>query len=261
MTRITLHALTELPGRVLGTWSQFADPDMIDVVAAAGYRFTIIDCEHGAFGIETAAQLIRACEAANICPLLRVPRGDHALAMKAMDYGCAGIVAPGVESGTEAQSWVEAMRFAPRGSRGACPIVRAAWHSQMPWKQFEGEQDHPVVIPLIETAAGAAAACDICAVAGLAGIMVGPFDLSVSLGSSGDIDASNLLEACVQVVDAAQAALLATWMPVFAPQRELLQSRIAFWTKRGVRHFPVGADKIMAATGLSMFQEWASSAS
>ena len=66
MTRITLHALTESPGRVLGTWSQFADPDMIDVVAAAGYRFTIIDCEHGAFGIETAAQLIRACEAANI---------------------------------------------------------------------------------------------------------------------------------------------------------------------------------------------------
>lgn len=260
MPRESLAQLLLDPGRVLGTWSQFADPDFIDLIAAAGYRYTIIDGEHGAFGIETIATLVRACEAAAIVPLVRVPRGDHALAAKALDSGAAGIVAPGVESAAEAAAWVAALRFAPAGTRGACPIVRAAGHSLLPWPQVHAAADAPLLIALVETAAGVQAAAEVADVPGLAAMMVGPFDLSVSLGRPGDVTAAPVRQAIEQAVDAAQAAGLRAWMPVFATERVALQAQLSHWSGRGVRHFAVGADKIIAAAALQGYRTWAQGA-
>lgn len=252
----TLQSLLADPGRVVGTWSQFADPDMVDVLAWAGMRFSIIDCEHGAFGIETAAALVRACQAVGLPALVRVPRGDHTLAAKAMDYGAAGVVAPGVESAAEAAAWVAALRFAPEGTRGACPIVRTAGHSLTPWAEVLARQA-PSVIALIETPPGVDAAEAIAATPGLAAVMVGPFDLSAAFGCAGEVDSAAVQDRCAAVVTAAQGAGLTAWVPVFAADQALLRQRVAFWAARGVRHFPLGADKIIAAAAMRQYLGWA----
>ena len=246
------HALAA-PGLHLGTWTQFADEDVVDLLGAAGFAFTIIDAEHGAFGIETVARLVRACEAAGLVALVRVPRGDHGLAAKALDSGAAGIVAPGVESAEETRAWVRALRFAPAGTRGACPIVRAAGHSLAAWQDAARAQDGNGLVVLVETAAGVAAASAIAQVPGVAGLMLGPFDLSASLGCAGDVLAPEVQAGVEAVLAAAQAAGVAPWLPVFAPEPQQLGAQVAQWRARGVRHFPIGADKLMLAAALRGF--------
>lgn len=252
----TLDALLARDGTVVGTWSQLATADAIDVLGAAGYHFTIIDCEHGAFGIETAEGLIRAAEAAGVVPLVRVPRGDTVATCKALDAGAAGVLAPSVESADEARAMVAATRFAPEGTRGACPIVRAAAHSATAWSAFVDAQRGNGLVAMIETAAGVAAADAICAVPGLKAVLVGPFDLSVSIGRAGEVDAPEVLAAIDRVLAAAACAQRPVIFPVFAAQRDAFAAQLARWRARGLRHVVVGADKIMLTQAARAYRGW-----
>ena len=246
--------------RLVGTWTQIASADLIDALGHAGYDFTIIDCEHGAFGIETAEPLIRACEAARIAPLVRVPRlahGGDLLLYKALDAGALGVLVPGVESAEEASRAVAATRFAPEGTRGACPIVRSAAHSATAWRDFTRAQSDKGVIAMIETAAGIAACDAICATPGLMGVMAGPFDLSVSMGFEGEHRHPTVQTALRRLIDAATAHEVPLLMPVFAPERDALSQQIAEWSALGVHRFAIGADKIIVASALAQYRKWA----
>jgi 4-hydroxy-2-oxoheptanedioate aldolase len=256
----TLAELDTHAGPALGTWTQFTDPQFIDLLGAAGYAFSIIDGEHGAFGIQTAAALIRACDAARVLPLVRVPRGDAGWITKALDAGAAGIVSPGCESADEARVLVAATRFAPEGTRGACPIVRAAGHSLTAWEQTEQAQRAVGAIALIETPAGVTQCGAIASVPGLTGVMAGPFDLSVAMGLPGQVEHPQVQAALSRVVEAADAAQVPAWMPVFAAERDALRAQIAHWSARGVRRFVIGADKIVAGRALADYRRWATAA-
>jgi 4-hydroxy-2-oxoheptanedioate aldolase len=256
-TRATLDALLRKSGRVLGTWTQFADPDLIDALGHAGFDYTIIDCEHGPFGIETAAQLIRACEAAGIAPLVRVPKGDTVSCYKALDAGAAGILAPCMESAEEALRMVDSTRFAPYGERGACPIVRSAHHSAAAWKDFAQQQEGVGLIAMIESPEGVSQATAICATPGLKAVMLGPFDLSVAMGHAGDHQHPKVQQAMAQVLVAAHMAGCPVFVPVFAPEQAALQDQMGRWAALGIRYFAVGADKIIVSHAMAQYRQWA----
>jgi 4-hydroxy-2-oxoheptanedioate aldolase len=256
--RTTLDELLQREGRVVGTWTQIAHADLIDALGAASYDFTIIDTEHGAFGIETAEHLIRACEAAAVVPLVRVPRGDTVSIYKALDAGAAGVLMPSVESVKEAQDAVNAASFALRSTRGACPIVRAADHSAMPWRDFTARQAGNGVLLMIETAVGVERCEAICSVPGVKALVVGPFDLSVSLGHEGDVQAAPVQQSLQRLIAAARAASLPVWMPVFTGDEAALAADIARWSAQGIRHFAIGADKIIVSVALARYRSIAS---
>lgn len=251
--RSTLDELLQRDGRVLGTWTQIAHADLIDALGIAGYDFTIIDTEHGAFGIETAESLIRACEAAGVVPLVRVPHGDTTSIYKALDAGAAGVLVPSIESVDEAQAMVDAATFAPRGRRGACPIVRAADHSAAQWRGFAEQQAGNGVLLMLETAAGLDQCEAICAVPGVKALVIGPFDLSVSLGHAGNVQAAQVQEAVQRLIAAARAVALPVCMPVFSPDEAQLAADIARWSSQGIRHFAIGADKIIVSSALARY--------
>jgi 4-hydroxy-2-oxoheptanedioate aldolase len=192
-----------------------------------------------------------------VLPLVRVPRGDASWITKMADAGAAGIVSPGCESADEARALVAATRFAPAGTRGACPIVRAAAHSLKPWAQAVDDPRAVGAVALVETPAGVACCEAIAATEGLAGLMVGPFDLSVAMGLAGQVEHGQVQAAITRVLQAARAAGVPAWMPVFAPQREALQAQLARWGALGVRHFVIGADKIVAGRALLDYCVWA----
>jgi 4-hydroxy-2-oxoheptanedioate aldolase len=231
--------------RTVGTWTQIANEDLIDALGYADYDFTIIDCEHGAFGIETAERLIRACEAAGVAPLVRVPRGNTTALYKALDSGASGVLLPSIETGEELSKCLEYARFAPHGRRGACPIVRAAHHSALDWKSFVAEQSNCGVIAMIETERGVANCESICAVDGLKAVLIGPFDLSVSMGHEGNHRHPSVLAAIDRIIAAANANALPIIMPVFSAESSAMQTQISQWSAHGIRVFAVGADKIL----------------
>ncbi len=254
MPRRAFPDLLALGRPALGTWSQIASEECVDMLGAAGLDFTIVDCEHGAFGIETAERLMRACDANGLVPLLRIARPEPFLVGQALDAGAAAVVAPGVSSAEQAAALVAAARFAPEGTRGACPCVRAGSHFIRDWPAYAGAQRAGVgVIALVETRAGLDSIEAICAVNGLLGLLIGPFDLSVSLGHAGNYADTEVQAAIDRMIAAARAAQLPVLAPIFNPDAAEARRQRETWTARGADHFVVGTDKILFADAVARY--------
>lgn len=253
MTR-DLKRLLDAPERVVGTWSQIAAPEMVDIIAGNGFAFTIIDCEHGHFGIETAENLARAADANDIAAAVRVPRNDPVEIMKALDAGIRHVVIPNLSSREEAERAVAATRFGPHGLRGACPCCRSGGHFIRNWDDYVAKEEARVgAIGLIETVAGRRNIEDICAVTDLTALMIGPFDLSVSMGLSGNWRHPQVSAAVRDMITTAVAAGHRVMMPVFSPDRAECSDLMDAYTALGVTTFVLGSDKILAATA---FSDW-----
>jgi 4-hydroxy-2-oxoheptanedioate aldolase len=242
-------------GHSLGTWSQIMSAEVVDMIGAAGLDFTIVDCEHGAFGIETAEGLFRAADANGIVPLVRAPSPDPGFIGRALDAGAAAVVMPGIATPEQAVAAVAASRFAPEGTRGACPCVRAGGHYITDWRGYVGRQRAETgVIALVETAEGLANIEAICRVEGLLALLIGPFDLSVSLGLQGDYRHPEAQAAISRMLAAAAAARLPVIAPIFNPDAAEARRQQAEWQAKGVSHFVVGTDKIIVADALARYR-------
>jgi 4-hydroxy-2-oxoheptanedioate aldolase len=238
----------------IGTWSQFASEEVVDVLAAAGFEFTIADTEHGAFGLATASRLVRAAEANGMAGLVRVPRNDGVEIARALDAGAAAVVVPKIETAEAAAAAVAATRFEPAGRRGACPCIRDGDHLVADWPAFAAARNaRAALIALVETPAAVAEADAIAATPGLAAILAGPFDLAVAMGHGGETNDPQVRAALGRVVVAARRHDLPVIMPVFDPEPARAGEAIAFWRGRGVTGFTVGTDKLLLATQAGTF--------
>jgi len=250
MPRRGFADLLALGRPALGTWTQVASPDLVDIIGAAGLDFTIIDCEHGAFGIAEAENLFRAADAAGLVPLCRAPALELGWIGRALDSGAQAVIVPGVASAAEAARAVAATRFAPEGMRGACPCVRAGDHFIREWRAHTEAERMKGIIALVETVEGLGNVEAICAVPGLVGVLAGPFDLAVSLGLGGDCRHPTVQAALDRIAAAACAARLPLMAPIFDPDPAEAQRQRAAWRARGATLFAIGTDKILFGTAL-----------
>lgn len=170
-----------LTGMLLFTGS----PMVVEMMAAAGVDFVIIDMEHSALDLDRCAHLIRAADAARITPFVRVPLVDAALMKKLLNLGAMGIAVPHADTENCAAA-LKAVKYAPAGERGACPIVRAARYSPPDWNAYAAQANHAImVIPLLEDKATLDEFEALAAMPGLEVFFVGPTDLGISLGVPG----------------------------------------------------------------------------
>lgn len=243
------------PGRpAFGTWTQVAEPELIDMLGAGGLDFTIVDCEHGAFGLREAENLFRACDAAGLVPLVRAPGLDAGWIGRALDAGAQGVVVPGIASPAQAAAAVAATRFAPAGTRGACPCVRAGNHLIGDWPAHVAAEQAKGVIALVETADGLEQVEAICATPGLLALLAGPFDLSVSLGLAGDHRHPRVQAAMDRMAAAARAASLPLIAPVFDIDPEQARRQRDAWQARGASLFAIATDKILFASAVARYR-------
>jgi 4-hydroxy-2-oxoheptanedioate aldolase len=167
---------------VMGMMHFTASPMILEVMAAAGLDFAIIDMEHSPVDLGTAAHLVRAADASGLTPFLRVPDVDAGLIKKVLNLGVRGIVIPHATV-EDCKAAVEACFYPPRGDRGSCPAVRSARYAQPDWdKHMAAVNDEVVIVPLIEDKATLDRIEEIMPLKGVDIIFLGPFDLSVALG-------------------------------------------------------------------------------
>ncbi len=249
-----LKALLTSPEIALGTWTQIAAPELVDIIGLNGFHFTIIDCEHGVFGMETAENLARAADANDIACAVRVPSNDPIMIMKALDAGIRHVVVPNLATAKQARQAVAATRFGPEGMRGACPCCRAGGHFIRNWEAYVAEEEARVgVIGLVETQDGYQNIEAICATPGLRALMFGPFDLSVSMGLGGNWRHPDVLGAVEEMVRCATKVGIPVVMPVFSPDPDECRDLMRRWKALGVSTFVIGSDKILIANA---FNQW-----
>lgn len=242
---------------VLGTWSQSSSPEMLEIIGYSNFDFTIIDTEHGYFGLETAENLVRTAEAARIVPIVRVAVNEPHLIMKALDIGAQGVVVPQITNRAEAEKAISAARYYPQGSRGACPCIRAGQHFISEWDRYSAKaNEDAAVILLVEGADGMKNIREIIRAEGLDALMIGPFDMSVSLGVGGQLDHPKVTNFMREVIDLCKEHKVHLFIPNFDLDLEKARQAIERWRAVGCTTFTVGTDKILFADYMKKFNQF-----
>ncbi|MDI7277182.1 MAG: aldolase/citrate lyase family protein [Anaerolineae bacterium] len=179
-------------------------PSVVQTLAAAGLDFVMIDLEHGAFGLETVADICQVARLAGIVPLVRVTDHGYPWLARPLDAGAMGLMVPRIESRAQVETLVRAVRYPPLGGRGCSVTPRQTEFERVPvqdWLSWANEET--LFIAQIEEKAAVEEIDGILSVPGVDAALIGPNDLSISLGVPGQIDHPAMQEAMARVVEAA----------------------------------------------------------
>ena len=91
--------------------------------------YVVIDLQHSSPDWQTLAHMIRAAEARDIAPIVRVYSHEPALLLKVLELGAEGISLPGVRNAADIRAAVDAIYYPPVGRRGACGHTRVAGYN------------------------------------------------------------------------------------------------------------------------------------
>lgn len=171
---------------VCGIWSIVPAPAMAGALAAAGFDFVILDCEHGPWDLTPLEAAIATCCEHGSAPLVRVPGADPFFVQRVLDLGAHGVLVPQIADAAAAARAVAMARFGPLGTRGYNPFTRAARFGTMAPAEMAAAQ--PLTGVLVESPAAARDIDAIAALPDLDLIYLGIFDYSVALGIPGAVD-------------------------------------------------------------------------
>jgi 2-keto-3-deoxy-L-rhamnonate aldolase RhmA len=187
-------------------FAQLRSTEVTRILAAAGFDWAFLDAEHGGFGQETLQDLCRAAVDCGLTPIVRVADLQYALVARALDNGAQGIIFPRVESPellARAVSWA---RFPPVGVRGfGLTPVQVDYEKATIPQVAEHMNAQIMVVLQIETKLAVERRDELLSVPGVDAVMVGPVDLSISLGVAGDFQHPKMVEAMDQIRDSCVA--------------------------------------------------------
>ena len=190
---------------VVGTMIQeVRSPGIALLLADVGFDFFFIDMEHGAYDLETVADIIKVARLAGIVPLVRVPDNEYHLIARALDAGAMGVMVPRVETVNDVARAVAAMRYPPVGRRGYSAGKGNSDYRRVEMRAYTHHANENVlVIVQIERKAAVEHIDDLLSVPGVDVALIGPADLTLSLGAESP-HAPEVTEAIEHVFNAAR---------------------------------------------------------
>lgn len=224
---------------LLGTVVTLATAQASELLAQAGYDWLWIDMEHAPLDVATVQALIVGA-GSSCSPIVRVPANDDVWLKRVLDLGPEGVIIPHVDSVADAQAAVRACRYPPRGTRSV-GIGRAQSYGPGLIDYLATAHERVAIMPQIEHANAVAEIEGILAVEGVDCVVVGPFDLSASLGHPGELDHPEVTQAIERVAEACRAANKRA--ALFAGSVEFATR----WRKVGFDVLAVGADVTLLA--------------
>jgi len=193
---------------VYGPWCVIPSASVINVIAATGVDFVIIDMEHGPHNFQTVEDMVRAAETENCSPLVRVAKNDESLVLSALDVGACGVIVPHIESRADAERAISYAKYYPLGTRGFSPFTRAGKYSLLNvGDHAEKQNEKTVVILLLEGKGGIDNLDDILSIKDIEKkidvVYIGAYDLSQAIGYPGQVDHPQVmhqLKMCIQKI-------------------------------------------------------------
>jgi 2-keto-3-deoxy-L-rhamnonate aldolase RhmA len=228
----------------IGSWIQVGHATSAEVLAAAGFEWIAVDCEHTDIGLEACAAVMRGMAGSETVPFVRVATNDRMAIRQALDLGACGVIVPLVESAEEAVRAVRAAKYPPDGERGFS-FHRANRHgADFDAHAARANADTAVVV-MIETREGVEAVDEILAVDGVDGILVGPYDLSGSYGVPGDVAGEAVNTACARLQEACRRAGKSSGLHLVTPTASSVQQAV----DGGFTFLALGMDTVFIAEG------------
>lgn len=209
----------------IGSWLTLGHPGEAEIMARAGFEWLTIDMEHSTITLREAENLIRVIELVGAAPLVRLSSNDAVQIKRVMDAGAHGVIVPTVNTPEEAKLAVGAVYYPPRGSRGV-GLARAQGYGAAFDEYKEWLREEAVVVVQIEHIQAVENLESILAVEGVDAFIVGPYDLSGSLGIPGDFEHPKMIEAQKRICEVAAQLNVAAGYHVVQPDTKLVEEKI-----------------------------------
>jgi len=229
---------------VLGSWINTGSTVVAELMAQLPFDFLTLDAEHSPIGVAEVHALSQAIRAGgrDCACLVRLPGTRYETVKRFMDAGAQGVIAPMVNTREQAQEVVDAVKYPPHGRRGVgfAPSngygLRLAGH-------LAGEHRQSAVIVQIEHVDALRNLDAILSVPGVDGAMIGPYDLSASMGKAGAFDDPELVAATTAIREACARNKVCAGIHVVQPNPDEAVARIA----QGFRFIAYSLDITMLA--------------
>lgn len=187
----------------LGSWITIGHTAIAEIMARMGFDWLTIDMEHSAITLSEAQELIQVIELSGVAPLVRVGKNDPSLIKRVMDAGAHGVIVPMVNTAAEAVRAVAAVKYPPVGSRGV-GLARAQGYG-LDFESYKNRINRDsVVIVQIEHIDAVRNLEAILSVPGVDGFVVGPYDLSGSMGIPGRFTDPRMKNALTRIMKVAK---------------------------------------------------------
>jgi 2-dehydro-3-deoxyglucarate aldolase len=218
-------------------------PEVAEILSGLGFDWLFVDAEHAPLSMGDVQGLLQA--AGSRCPcLVRVPAGEEVWIKQALDVGAAGVIVPQVHSAEQAERVVRLCKYPPEGSRGV-GVARAHAYGRRFSEYLATANDQIAVVVQAESAEAVGNIASIVHVPGIDAVLIGPYDLSSSLGKAGKLADPEVKGAIAAVAEACLNA--GTRLGVFGLDAAAVQPYI----ERGFTLIAVGIDAVFLSSAAS----------
>jgi 4-hydroxy-2-oxoheptanedioate aldolase len=207
---------------LFNAWLTLNSPFLIELIGEAGWDCITIDQQHGLGGNEALVACLTAARACGLPAIVRVANNDPGLAGRALDAGAQAIMCPLINNADEAEAFVRAVKYPPRGLRSWGPYRARLGHES---DYFATANSFTIACPQIETKGALDQLDDILSLDGVDMVCFGPNDLSVALTGRLDIWAKEVQEAMTLVLRKAREKSVMTL--IFANDVAFAKPRMA----------------------------------
>lgn len=225
-----LHTIKSLRERLrngmtsVGGWMQIPHPSIAEIMGRAGYDWVAVDMEHGSIGVHQLPDLFRALELGNTLALARVAIGNSKDCKQALDAGAGGIIVPMIESAAQLLEVRDRCCWPPTGRRGV-GFSRANLFGK-DFETYHAEAQAPFLVAMIENVSAVDSLDEILGVKGLDAILIGPYDLSASMGLTGQFEHPEFCQMMESIRLLAAEKVVPSGIHVVEPSLSTLQNCI-----------------------------------
>ena len=183
----------------LGSWVTIGHPAVIDIMASAGFEWLVVDMEHTSIDLTMAHNLIATIQANGMKALVRVSKNEEVIIKRILDMGADGIVVPMVKSKEDALEAIDYAKYPPVGKRGV-GLFRAQKYGLGFDEYKKWVNEELVIIAQIEHIEAVKNIDEIITTEGIDGVIIGPYDLSGSMGYPGEYHREDVKHAIDEVL-------------------------------------------------------------
>lgn len=173
----------------IGTWAQLPCPDCARILAQGGFDWVAADLEHGAFTRAILPDFFRAVESGGAIPFARLAEPLRKDIKAALDSGAKGLIFPMIETREQLDAAIGWCLYPDYGGSRGVGYCVANDFGQTFDAYREGDAGELLLVAQIEHIRAVDNLDDILSHPRLDAIMVGPYDLSGSLGMTGQLNA------------------------------------------------------------------------
>ncbi len=211
-------------GYSIGSWMQIPHPSIAEMMGQSGYDWVAVDMEHGAISAHQLPDLFRALELGNTLPLVRVAQGTEKDCKQALDAGAGGVIVPMVESANQLEKVRDITRWPPAGKRGVS-FSRANLFGKY-FDEYINEAQQPLLVAMIEHINAIENLDDILKVKGLDAVLIGPYDLSASMGLTAEFEDQSFAAAMDIIKEKSKKAKIPCGVHIVTPSEDDLLNKI-----------------------------------